>query len=65
MLMNFESALQGLRFGHKLRRRNWSEGSYIVLKDEVFFEGTATSEVLSDFEYINASDILADDWEIV
>lgn len=63
--MNFESALQGLRFGHKLRRKGWSEGSYLVLKDGNLFEGIATSEALSDCGAVNTTDILADDWEIM
>lgn len=65
MLMNFESALQGLRFGHKLRRGNWPEGNYLFLKDGRFLEGHVSGHGDVPCTSISDVDILADDWEIM
>lgn len=64
MLMVFESALQGMRFGHKLRCRSWPAGNYYHFTDGALYihiEGCEDRTISS----IDAKDILSTDWEIV
>lgn len=63
--MNFESALQGMRFGHKLRRKEWPEGNFLFLKDGCLLEAHINCHGDVPCKSISDINILADDWEIV
>lgn len=64
--MRFEEALEAMRKGKKIRRKEW-EKKYIV-KDESLRIGVAnsdTGDMLGLEAILCGSDILADDWEVV
>jgi hypothetical protein len=60
--MDFSSALNALKMGHKVRRRSHCpDGAVIVLTDSVFhFDGDHKARVAW-----TDKDLLADDWELV
>lgn len=63
--MRFEEALEAMRKGKKIRRKEW-EKKYIV-KDESLRIGVAnsdTGDMLGLEAILCGSDILADDWEV-
>lgn len=61
--MNFESALEGLRRGHRLRRRGWTKDVRLVLRGNNIFEETQSLPA-AFIGSISSEDILADDWEL-
>lgn len=68
--MDFGQALLAMRQGKRVRREDWSEGSYLIIDNEdrefIFQSGDCDDcrwswEVSDDF----FSDIIATDWEVV
>ncbi len=62
--MNFSEALELLKEGKKIRRKTWSERSYLTILHGIikFVE----SNVLGYSEInLSSNNIVADDWEVV
>lgn len=51
--MRFEDALKAMRDGKPIRRKSWIKQSYIYIED------------IDRSAKLNASELMADDWEIV
>jgi hypothetical protein len=63
--MDFGNALNALRAGHKVSREKWAAGYWLKIEDEVIVRSTGRSSALEDLISLDASDLLATDWEIV
>jgi hypothetical protein len=63
--MDFGSALQGLRAGHKLTRCGWPAGMFLSFDGTAIVKHPGQGKAQEDWVNIDPDDILATDWEIV
>ena len=63
-VMRFGSALNGMRHGHKLRRKSWPAGECVCITNSGEFAGCIIYVPQESYWQPKQSDILATDWEL-
>lgn len=62
--LTFSKALEAIKRGHTLKRKNWEEGAVVFLTEDRKWIRLRTYTLFT-YYYLNHEDILAEDWEIV